>query len=129
MSTIPLPDLLHRQKGPVADQAFLEELLGMAFLGSNETARIRKSLGEMPLADSTWNPALYASEIFLAEHVEGCSRIRIGERVYNAHTDFITRVIGQPPGDLETIRFRQDRVAVPGARVPAGPDQVGAYPT
>jgi len=99
---------LHRQKGPVADQAFLEERLGMAFLGSNETARIRKSLGEMPLADSTWNPALYASEIFLAEHVEGCSRIRIGERVYNAHTDFITRVIGQPPGDLETIRFRQE---------------------
>jgi len=32
MSTIPLPDLLHRQNGPVADQAFLEELLGVAFL-------------------------------------------------------------------------------------------------
>lgn len=80
----------------------------MAFLGSNETARIRESLGEMPLADSTWNPSLYASEIFLAEYVAGCSRIRIGDRTYNAHSDFITRVLSQPPGDIETIRFRQD---------------------
>jgi len=108
MSTIPLPDLLYSQKRPVADQAFLEELLGLAFLGSNETARIHRGLGALPPVDSTWNPALYASEIFLAEYVEGCSRIRIGERAYMAHTDFITRVIGQPPSDLETIRFRQE---------------------
>jgi DNA mismatch repair protein MutS2 len=108
MSTIPLPDLLHAHKCPVIDQTFLEELLGLALLGSNETARINRSLGEMPLVDSTWNPALYAGEIFLAEYVEGCSRIRIGERVYNAHTDFIIRVVSQPPGDLETIRFRQE---------------------
>jgi len=107
MSTIPLPDLLHGQKRPVADQAFLEELLGMAFLGSNETARIHQTLAEVPLGDSTWNPELYASEIFLAQYVQGCSRICIGERNYNAHTDFITRVLGRPPGDLETIRFRQ----------------------
>lgn len=108
MSTIPLPDLLHVQNRPVADQAFLEELLGMAFLGSNETAKIHKSLGEAPLGDSTWNPALYAGEIFLAEYVRGCARIRIGERTYNAHADFIERVISRPPGDLETIRFRQE---------------------
>ena len=108
MSTIPLPDLLYCRERPVVDHAFLEELLGMAFLGSNETAGISRKLGELPLAESTWNPTLYAGEIFLAQYVDDCSRIRIGERVYNAHAGFISRVLGEPPGDLETIRFRQE---------------------
>jgi DNA mismatch repair protein MutS2 len=108
MSTIPLPDLLHGREHAARDHALLEELLGMAFLGSNETARIHRRLGQTPLADSTWDPALFASEIFLADYVAGCARIYIGTREYNTHADFLIRVLGQPPGDLETIRFRQD---------------------
>ncbi|NKB88260.1 MAG: DNA mismatch repair protein [Acidobacteria bacterium] len=108
MSTIPLPDLLHGQERATPDHALLEELLGLAFLGSNETARIHRNLGDAPLETSTWDADLYASEIFLEEFVAGFSRLRFGGRRYNAHGEFLARVLGNPPGDLETIRFRQE---------------------
>ena len=108
MATIPLPDLLHGQDRARPDHALLEELLGLAFLGSNETARIHRTLGESPLEESTWNPDLYASEIFLEDYIAHSSDLRFGGRRYNAHSEFLFRVLGNPPGDLDTIRFRQD---------------------
>jgi len=107
MPPIPLPDLLHGRERARVDASLLEELLGLAFLGSNETAAIHRSIGESPLAESKWNPDLYADEVFLAEFVAGYADLELEGRRYRAHEEFLTRVLGSPPCDLETIRFRQ----------------------
>ena len=104
---IPIPDLLHGRERAYPDNELLEDLLELAFLGSNETARIHQHIGQSPLETSPWDPALFAEDVFLTEFVEDSSCIEIGGTEYHAHPEFLQRVLARPPVDLETVHFRQ----------------------
>ncbi len=104
---IPIPDLLHGRQRAYPDNELLEDLLELAFLGSNETARIHENIGTSPLQASPWDPALFADDVFLTEFVEDTSRIEIGGTDYHAHPEFLQWVLARPPVDLKTVHFRQ----------------------
>ncbi|HJO04717.1 MAG TPA: DNA mismatch repair protein [Acidobacteriota bacterium] len=104
---IPLPDLLHGRKNAYPDNALLEDLLELAFLGSNETASIHEHLGESPLESSPWDPKLFDEDVFLTEFVEDSSHIELGGVDYHAHPEFLHRVLSRPPVDLQTVHYRQ----------------------
>ncbi len=104
---IPIPDLLHGREHAYPDNELLEDLLEIAFLGANETARIHERLGESPLEASPWDPRMFDEDVFLTEFVEDSSHIEIGGSDYRAHPEFLHRVLSRPPVDLETVHFRQ----------------------
>jgi DNA mismatch repair protein MutS2 len=104
---IPIPDLLHGRAHAYPDNELLEDLLELAFLGTNETARINQHLGESPLEASPWDPELFDRDVFLTEFVDDSSRIELGGSDYQAHPEFLHRVLSRPPVVLETVHFRQ----------------------
>lgn len=104
---IPLPDLLYARPHADTDDAFLLELLEMAFLGSNESRGIDRSFRKIPLPEHTWNPDFFVRDLFVESFLNHLSTLRIGDRDYPMHTAFVLRVLSRPPVDLETIRFRQ----------------------
>ena len=104
---IPIPDLLHGRKQAYPDDELLEDLLELAFLGTNETASIHVRMGESPLDASPWDPKLFDKDVFLTEFVDDSSCIELGGVDYRAHPEFLHRVLSHPPVDLETVQFRQ----------------------
>ena len=104
---IPLPDLLHSRSHAPADDQFLVELLELAFLGHNESAGIDEGIGEIPLPEPAWNPAFFEGDLFLEEFLKGFSTVSLNGLDYRTHVPFLLRVLVHPPGDLESVRFRQ----------------------
>lgn len=108
MSTTPLPDLLHLDERVPPDEVLLEDLLGLAFMGSNVTAKIHDTLNAGKVAGSSWRQELYASEVFLRDFIDSCGTLRFGTDEYVAHGDFLFRALSEPPTDVPTIEFRQE---------------------
>jgi DNA mismatch repair protein MutS2 len=104
---IPLPDLLFPHGTATTDEVFLEELLEMAFLGSDPGNRIDEALETMGLATSGSERPGFENQVFLSELIETCFSIEIGEQRYPIHKRFLHRVLAAPAIDEETIRFRQ----------------------
>lgn len=107
---IPVPDLLFLQRPVDSDDELLDELLALAFLGRNESAEIDAARGAGSVAESTWKPELFARDVFLRDFLTSVSTIEVLGNRYRAQTEFLFRVLSQPPGDLETVRFRQQIV-------------------
>jgi DNA mismatch repair protein MutS2 len=104
----PLPDLLHPRPSAGLDARLLAELLETSFLGGEPGSALDDVLEAAPVPESPWNEEHFADELFLDEVIEGCFRIlRDGQR-FPIHRRYLRRVLGRPPVDPETIRYRQD---------------------
>jgi DNA mismatch repair protein MutS2 len=103
-----LPDLLSPRSVAGADPRLLEELLEMSFLGADPGCAIDDALETAALPASTWNAEFFADGLFLPELIEEHFRVTIGGQRFPVHGRYLRAVLGRPPVELETIRFRQD---------------------
>jgi DNA mismatch repair protein MutS2 len=104
---LPIPDLLHPRPYASVDEALLEELLELSFLGSEGGPRLGSVLDEVALPESTWREDFFAEGLFLDELIEECFSLSAAGRDFPLHLRYLRRVLVQPPMDAETLRYRQ----------------------
>lgn len=104
---LPLPDLLYPRPTASVDEALLEELLELSFLGSERGERLTEALETVRLPRSTWRPEFFAEGLFLDAAIEEVFTLPRGRRTFPLHRRYLRRVLGRPPLEAETVRFRQ----------------------
>ena len=104
---IPLPDLLHPTPTARADEALLEELLELSFLGGDPGADLTAAMNRVDLPASPWRQEFFAEGLFLHDLVERVFRVSFEGRVYPLHERFLASVLAEPPTDPEVVAHRQ----------------------
>ncbi len=115
------PDLLHAVPSCRLDVAATDSALLFAFAGSGTDAVFVDALSQATLAPSTWEPASYVEELFIASLLRACFAPTVAGREQPAVAmSHLLRVITSPPEDLDTIEFRRtilaELLASPGLR-------------
>lgn len=104
----PLPDLLHPRPAVGIEPRRLDELLEMSFLGADPGCALDEALDAAALPESSWNAEFFADGLFLDELIDGYFPVTVGGQRFPVHGRYLGAVLGRPPVDAETIRFRQD---------------------
>jgi len=105
-----VPDLLHAVPWRRIDVEATDRAIVMAFSGGSHNGLFAETLDRAPVAPSTWDPALYAKDLFLRQFVESCFRIGKEHRVPVSSLHLV-RVLASPPADLDTVRHRREIIA------------------
>ncbi len=103
----PLPDLLFPRTDTDTDSDRLTHLLDLAFLGRASAGELDRELDLMPAGSTPWQPEHFVDDLFLSELVHSNLTIEVNGQRFRAHRGFLERVLSTPPGDLQTIRYRQ----------------------
>jgi DNA mismatch repair protein MutS2 len=104
---IHLPDLLNPVPQPARQEARLDEVLELAFLGSESRAELHEAVYAGNLPPPAWYPPHFADDLFLGELIEGCFAFTTPRRRHMAHAGFMQRFLSHPAADLDTVVFRQ----------------------
>jgi len=107
LEEFPLPDLLSPAADTNTDPERLTHLLDLAFLGRASAGELDRELDSMSAGNTPWHPEHFVDDLFLSELVNANLTIEVNGQRFRAHRGFLERVLSTPPGDLETIRFRQ----------------------
>jgi DNA mismatch repair protein MutS2 len=105
---IPVPDLLHPEPRLALDGKALAELLEVGFLGGAHGPTLEKALAPPHLAPSSWKQEFFVAELFLDDLIEECMTVSVNGKKVPVNRVFLRQVLSQPPGDVETIHFRQE---------------------
>jgi DNA mismatch repair protein MutS2 len=103
----PLPDLLSPTADIVADPERLTHLLDLAFLGRASAGEIDREIDSMTAGHTPWQPEHFFDDLFLSDFVNSYRSFEVSGHRFNAHSQFLERVLATPAGDLPTIRYRQ----------------------
>ena len=107
LEDFPLPDLLSPTAATDTDSDRLTHLLDLAFLGRASAGELDRELDSMPAGSTPWQPEHFVDDLFLSDFVNSNSTIEVNGQRFRAHRGFLERVLSTPPGDLQTIRYRQ----------------------
>ena len=107
LENFPLPDLLSPRADTDADSDRLTHLLDLAFLGRASAGELDRELDLMSAGSTPWQPEHFVDDLFLSEFVNSNVTIEVNGQRFRAHRGFLERVLSTPPGDLQTIRYRQ----------------------
>lgn len=113
-TTLPLPDLLHRQPRARFDPELQAELLETPWLSAElPEAGLARAAEEADEAaktteESPWEPAFFAEDLFVDALMDDAFQLVLDGRRYTVRKEFLRRVWGHPPTDLETLRLRQE---------------------
>jgi DNA mismatch repair protein MutS2 len=102
------PDLLNVTPQHALDGRALERVLAFAFLAGDDGGVLAGALENAPLAFSTFEPPLFARELFLEELVQGALAPRVNGRALPFDAAHVLRLLSHPPRSLELIRFRSE---------------------
>ena len=105
-SAFSLPDLIHFDERLSLDPSRVEHLLELSFLGKESARGLDQSLSGS--TDGSWQPELFADDLFLDELIRSTFRIEIDGLRFPVNHDFLLRTISNPPGSREAIAFRQE---------------------
>jgi DNA mismatch repair protein MutS2 len=105
-----VPDLLHVEPLPLPDAEKTRLAIGLAFVGGGAGGLFDEVLDATPLAPSTWDPTLFAGDLFLSTFVAQCFAPRIGGRDVVLEGKRIARLLGSPPSDPAIVEFRREIV-------------------
>lgn len=113
-TTLPLPDLLHRNPRARFDPELQAELLETPWLsaelpesGLAEAPEVKLGEEGAPEEESPWEPAFFAQDLFVDALMEDAFQLVLDGRRYTVRKAFLRRVWGHPPTDPETVRLRQ----------------------
>lgn len=101
------PDLLHVTPLPAADAASARLAVALAFAGGLSGGLFDEILDARPLAPSTWDPALFAADLFLDSFVAQCFGVRIDGHDHPVSARRIARLLGRPPRDPAVVEHRR----------------------
>lgn len=102
-----IPDLLHPvpMRRIAADQ--VETAITMAFAGGSSGGLFNEALESATLAPSSWDPNLFANDLFLPRLVSECFRVRLGQEDVSISTNHLLRVLAHAPMDPAVVEFRR----------------------
>jgi DNA mismatch repair protein MutS2 len=103
----PWPDLLNPTPSVSVDEAALRKALAFSFVAEDEAGAIAAALDVAPLAASSFDPECFSRELFIAQLVQHCMRVRIDGQPAPVHDGYVLRVLSQPPSDLTVTIHRQ----------------------
>jgi DNA mismatch repair protein MutS2 len=111
------PDLLNAEPSCRIDREQTRLAIVLAFSGGVSGGLFTDALDRARMAPSSWNPELYVNDVFLAEFVNQCFRIRIGREDFTLATSHLVRLLARPPADAATVHYRR-AIAAELARSP-----------
>lgn len=106
--TVPAPTLLHLEPPVRPDYDELRQSLTFAFTSGVSGGLFSQALDRAPLPPSSWDPKSYAPDLFLAELVARCFRVRVAGYDAVVNQSFLLRVISAPPKDQRVTEQRRE---------------------
>lgn len=104
------PDLLHQVAPPEAksgkDARRASDRITFGFARGTEEAELVR-LALPALAPSTFELRSFERDLFLDELIDGCFKITLGGKSFDACREFLRKVLTEPPSARHDVEFRQ----------------------
>ncbi|MBK8257888.1 MAG: DNA mismatch repair protein [Polyangiaceae bacterium] len=101
------PSLLLVDPIPRPDLEELRQSLSFAFSSGVSGGLFNQALEKAPMAQSTWDPKSFLSDLFLEELVARCFKVRAFGHEAAVNRGFILRVLSRPPSDPLVVELRR----------------------
>jgi DNA mismatch repair protein MutS2 len=105
---IPVVDLLHATPRAWGDLRGAAELVRFAFEGGDCVGVFDTLIAALPLSPSTFDPAAFASQLYLDALVDHALRITIDGAPQPSHPRLLRRILETPPTDAADCNARQE---------------------
>jgi len=102
-----IPDLLHPVARSRVDVDALRLGIQLAFSSGVSGGLFHDALERAAVDSSTWDPAAFEADLFLASFVAGCFRVRIGGQEPVLCARHVARVLRSPPVDPSVAQHRR----------------------
>ncbi|MBX3232115.1 MAG: DNA mismatch repair protein [Labilithrix sp.] len=102
-----VPDLLHPEPIGRIDVEQTRLSLALAFASGVTGGVFSEALENASVAESTWEPASFAKDLFLAELVALCFKITIDGRPHPVAKKHLVRLLAHPPKDVAAVKHRR----------------------
>ena len=109
-----IPDLLHPTPIQRIDVEMTKVAMTFAFASGVSGGLFADALDKASIAPSTWEPSVYAADLFLHEFVARCFQVRLGGKESPIFTNHLVKVLERPPADPAVVQHR--RAIAGGAR-------------
>ena len=106
-----LPDLLHPAALRRIDVEHTKLAIALAFAAGVSGGVFSEALDRATVAPSTWEPASFASDLFLQQFVALCFKVTIDGQEPALSTNHLVKLLGHPPSDAATVMHRRAVVA------------------
>jgi DNA mismatch repair protein MutS2 len=100
------PDLLHPKRSTCIDQTAARRALEFAFVAGDSAGIASAALGGAAIADSQFDAASFAGELFVDEFIKGALRFTIAGKPVPIDHAHLKRLLCNPPNDPATVAFR-----------------------
>ena len=102
-----IPDLLHPVPITRFDFEQTKLSVSLAFVSGVSGGLFSDALDRTIAAPSTWEPASFASDLFLQSFVALCFKVRIGAEEPVIATTHLARLLARPPSDPAIVHHRR----------------------
>jgi DNA mismatch repair protein MutS2 len=100
------PDLLNPVPTVRVDRAALRQALTFAFASGVSGGAFTEAL-DGARVEPTWDPALFAKDVFLRELVSRSFKVIVDGHDYVVSERYLTRLLAAPPTEAPVVHFRQ----------------------
>ena len=104
-------DLLHPQPIARIDQEHTKAAIAMAFASGISGGLFTDALDRARVAPSSWEPAQFANDLFVASFVASCFKVRIQGADLVVGTKPLVRLLTQPPKEPAILAHRRQILA------------------
>ena len=101
-------DLIHHEPLVTIDVEILRSALRFAFESGDAGGLLSKAVDEAPITPSGWDPAAFASGLFLPELLTSAFVIEIDKKRFEPSQTHLIRLLSHPPSDTRDVALRQD---------------------
>lgn len=101
-----IPDLLHPAPTRRIDGEKTRVALTLAFAGGASGSLFEEALEGAALAPSSFQPAGFASDLFVSRFAAGCFRVRVGRQEFKT-TGHLLRLLAHPPEERAVVDHRR----------------------
>ncbi|HMI87576.1 MAG TPA: DNA mismatch repair protein [Polyangiaceae bacterium] len=102
-----IPDLLHPAPIQRIDVEVTKVAMTFAFASGVAGGLFADALAKATMAPSTWEPSVYAGDLFLHDFVARCFQFRIRGREAALSTTQLVRLLERPPADPAVVEHRR----------------------
>ena len=106
-----LPDLLHPDPLRRIDTEAMRLSIALAFAGGVSGGLFAEALENARTTPTTWQPEVFASDLFVGQFVSLCMKIRIDGQEHVPCAAHLVRTLASPPADAAIVEHRRSIVA------------------
>jgi DNA mismatch repair protein MutS2 len=102
-----IPDLLHPVPMTRIDIETTKVATTFAFASGVSGGLFGDALDKTVVAPSTWEPSVYAADLFLHEFVARCFRVRVRGKEATLSVNHVAKLLERPPADPAIVQHRR----------------------